>query len=162
MNRLPRLLVCCLLTWFLWRLLGVLDVTLPLLLYRLLALPAVTGQLGAMSVRVQELTRRYPAEGSHHAFKGHSIEVLEDDTRQPWLRASDVRKVLPDLPRDAVLRQRLGAGAATRRDASGLWLRAQDLADSLAASQAMQTIRFRHWIERDIVCPARRRLELRR
>lgn len=100
--------------------------------------------------------------GRHHAFQGQPVDVLDDEFGQPWVALPGLRRILPDLPPDLLLRQRFGD--AWREPAGGqpARLRADALAQSLQAATQARSLRFRHWLERDVLFPARRRAERHR
>jgi hypothetical protein len=98
-------------------------------------------------------------EGRHYAFKGLHIEVAEDADGRRWLRAADVRKAVPGLPADASLLHLYPAGTrrAGRRRAVGV--EAETLWQALDRSSEAQTLKFRLWLEREVILPARRQRE---
>ncbi len=98
-------------------------------------------------------------EGRHYAFKGLHIDVAEDADGRRWLRAADVRKAVPGLPADASLLHLFPAGTrrAGRRRAVGV--EAETLRQALDRSSEPQTLKFRLWLEREVILPARRQRE---
>ncbi len=95
-------------------------------------------------------------EGRHFEYKGRALLVREDPAGDRWVRTRDIQKVVPGFPRDAVL-QRLypqALGQAEKRH--GLFLQAQALDGHLQRSQDDGTIRFRHWLQREVIFPAQR------
>jgi hypothetical protein len=100
--------------------------------------------------KARELALR-DVQGRYFQHRGHSVDVAEDGDGQRWLLTSDVRKVVPGLPRDDVL-QRLYAGRAGQLpDFHGVRIRADALLHDLRKATEPATIRFKVWIERDVV-----------
>lgn len=100
-------------------------------------------------------------EGQYYAFKGRPLRVSEDEEGWRWLPTADLRRVLPGLPADPVLERQLGAAVRPLARA-GLAVEAEALHGALAAAQDPQTVRFRQWLQRDVILPAQRVRERRR
>ena len=74
-------------------------------------------------------------QGRHHAYRGTSVSVIEDENGFQWLRLSDVRKILPQLSRDELLRQSLGADIQSVLPDRSLRIRAEALVASVRVFQ---------------------------
>lgn len=96
-------------------------------------------------------------EGSFYAFKGRPLRVAEDDEGRRWLPAADLRRCVPGLPADASLAHQLGEGARRLGRGGVLHVEAEALHAALARAVDPQTVRFRQWLDRDVVQPAARR-----
>lgn len=119
---------------------------------RLLA-PVVFDGL-AFGYRATRWLALHRLQGNHYAYRGNSIEVLEGDDGYRWLRVSDVRRTLRDLPRDATLN--LIEPERTEFDASGkhLAMRADALLKWLGKAHTDEHIRFKVWVERTVHHPS--------
>ncbi len=97
----------------------------------------------------------HPMQGNYYAYRGSAITVLEDDDGYRWLRVSDVRRTLPDLPKDASLRRI--EPERTEFDESGkrLAMRADALLQWLSKAHTAEHIRFKVWVERSVHNPSR-------
>jgi hypothetical protein len=95
--------------------------------------------------------------GRHHAFQGQAVDVWTDDDGQVWLALAGVRRIVPGLPPDGHLAHL--AGGRWRAGAHGreARLRADALDELLARATEPRTLKFRHWLARDVIFPARRR-----
>jgi hypothetical protein len=93
-------------------------------------------------------------QGNHYAYRGNTLEVLEGDDGYRWLRVSDLRRTLRDLPRDTTLN--LVEPERTEFDASGkqLAIRADALLQWLSKAHTDEHIRFKVWVERSIHHPS--------
>lgn len=101
--------------------------------------------------------RAYAAtEGRHYAYKGVPIDVLEGVDGHRWLRVSDVRRLVPGLASDAALAKAHAERLLRRGAPPTAYLQDDALLQQLAGASAPATLRFRLWVERDIVFPARR------
>ena len=94
-------------------------------------------------------------QGRHFSYEGRSIDIVEDDRGYQWLLLSDVREILPNLPRDESLRTLLGVGVATL-GSSSLRVKAEVLHEYLAKASTTDLAKFRIWIERTVIFPSGR------
>ena len=98
-------------------------------------------------------------EGHYYAFKGWRMHVSEDDEGWRWVNAAHVRKVVPGLPADATLLHLYPQGSRRLGRRGQAYLRAETLHEALARASEPMTLRFRHWVERELVLPAERKRE---
>lgn len=94
-------------------------------------------------------------QGNYYAYRDTPIEVLEGDDGFRWLRVTDLRRILRDLPKDATLQ--LIEPERTERDESGkhLAMRSDALLHWLSKAHTDEHIRFKVWVERTIHHPSR-------
>jgi len=118
-----------------------------------LAKPIVEG-VGNIYGIIRALVYR-DVEGRHYAYDGKSIDVVEDSGKSRWLRVSDVRSILPHLPKDETLCALLGPGVSTI-GSPALRVRAEVLHEYLAKATTSDSLKFRLWIGRTIVFPSSR------
>jgi hypothetical protein len=159
LNVAVRLALCALAFYIGWHLLGAVGLVLagPLagVAFAGPILNAITG--GARLARTLALR---PVDGHYYAFHGRSIGVWEDEEESRWLRAIDVRQVLPNLPRDDTLAKILGAGTCVPSQGAGLHIRADSLLDFLSRAEQPGALKFKTWVQREVHFPsgsARRR-----
>lgn len=100
-------------------------------------------------------------QGKYYSFRGTYFDIHEDQAHHRWLRTSDVRTLLPSFPRDGVLLKLCAEGLAAdysseRRD---LKIRADVLDKLLSSSRQLETIKFRNWLQKDVLYPAEQRRE---
>jgi predicted nucleic acid-binding protein len=92
--------------------------------------------------------------GRYYAFRGTPIDVHEEATGARWLAVEDLRRTLPGLPRDALLRQlyrqRVREDGKPRR----LRIEASALEELLQKAQDQASIRFLQWLRRTVIFPA--------
>lgn len=103
-------------------------------------------------------------EGRHFEHRGIRLDVVEDPWHRRWIRIRDVQKLIPSLPRPAVLRARFPDGVHDDPAAPPPRIDADALLQLLADATAADSLRFRNWLEREVVLPGaklRQRLGIR-
>ncbi len=109
---------------------------------------------GARASALQEFQGRY------FAFRGVRFDVHEDEEQQLWLKTADVRTLLPSFPRDGVLLKVCDGGLMPdHTQEQGLRVRADTLDRLLSTSRQLETIKFRNWLQKELMFPARQRAE---
>jgi hypothetical protein len=152
-----RLFACLSVTYVAWFALGPTGLVWCAPLYGIaFAAPLLDGITGGLR-RLRALAYR-DVEGRHFAFKGISISVAEDDQGCMWLRLADVRKVLPWLAGDEVLRRILGDDAGQVQPDRAMRVEATGFAAYLERTASADSIRFKIWIERTVIYPSKRRM----
>jgi hypothetical protein len=102
--------------------------------------------------------RAYAAtEGRYYAHKGVPIDVIEGEDGHRWLRVADVRRIVPGFGSDALLAKTHPGRLAYRGAPPSAYLQDDALLAQIVRALEPATLAFRHWVERDIVFPARRR-----
>ena len=96
-------------------------------------------------------------EGCHFAFKGISINVAEDSKGYMWLRLADIRKVMPALVSDGVLRQLLGSHVRLLPPDRAVRIQAEALLAHFEQATQLDTLKFMQWIERTVAFPSKQR-----
>lgn len=97
-------------------------------------------------------------QGRHHAFAGLSLRV-RDDGRHVWLAGDDLQRVLGTHDAQDVLAARV-AGKWRRDERGDLWLRVDGVVDHLSSSPGRmdpRTVRFRQYLDRELLFPAGQR-----
>ena len=93
--------------------------------------------------------------GRYFEYRGMSLDIDIDADAACWIRTSDVRKVVPALPVEAVL-VRLYAGQVKESGDPRVWRITVDaLTQFLAKSTGADTTKFAAWLEKDVARPAR-------
>ena len=166
MDKLPlkillRLAACLAFTWFVWR---VLELELFAVIFCApafaMALARPLAELLDQSGRLARRVTWGEVDGRHFAHRGYMIDVLEDEDFRRWLHVGDVRRLLTGLPADAVL-QRLhpdGFRPGSRSN-PGARILAESLHEFLQRATDADTLKFRLWLQRQVVEPAQRRRE---
>jgi hypothetical protein len=90
-------------------------------------------------------------QGRWWMHRGRRIDIAEDADRLRWLLTSDVRKVLRGLPRDEVLGKQFGDRAGVVEDEPGFRIRADALADYLRKSHDGASLKFKVWLDREVL-----------
>lgn len=117
--------------------------------------PLVAPLVGASYRAVKEIAYR-DLQGNYFAYKGHRVRIQEDLSGSRWVRVRDIRGLVPDFPKDQVL-VRIAPDAMARPEGEReLYFQAGSLDRYLARSRADATIRFRTWLQREVLAPAER------
>jgi hypothetical protein len=148
-----RLLFCAVMAYVLWRLLGAVGLVVSAPLFGvLLARPILE-----MSAELRDSARTLaysPVEGRHFEHRGFRLDIVEDDRHHRWVSVNDVRKVIAQLPREAVLLRQFPEGLRDDPAVRGQRIHADVLLAYLARSTEGDSVRFRNWLEREVVLPA--------
>lgn len=94
-------------------------------------------------------------EGRHYAYRGRPVRVLEDADHQRWVRLADLRAVLGRGASDAALERLYGAQLRRFGPRRQPYLLAETLARHLTRDTRSEAGRFLHWLDREVVRPAR-------
>ena len=153
-----RLALCAAATWTLWRL----GFDTGLLFMAGVVGIVLARPLMDLSIAVWHEMRRAnwrELEGRHFAFKGRMVRVVEDADHQRWVRLADVRAIAGFTASDAALQITYPGGWSRRGRPSEPYLSDEALLAHLAKERSPAAAKVRHWVEREIVFPARRQRE---
>jgi hypothetical protein len=148
-----RLALCLLLEWVVWRAFGTPSLPLAVPMFGVaLARPLI--DLGS-AIR-HELRRAHwrDAQGRHFVFRGHTLHVVEDADHQRWVRLADVRAIVGFTA--TALQMTYANGWMLCGHPPAPHLSDEALLAHLAKERAPTAAKLRHWVEREIVFPARR------
>jgi hypothetical protein len=90
-------------------------------------------------------------QGKYWSHRGVRLSIEHDDDGMRWLLASDVRKLLPGLPRDEVLSMQFGDRSGVLEDAAGFRIRGDALAEYLLKSTDAASLKFKIWLDREVL-----------
>jgi hypothetical protein len=90
-------------------------------------------------------------QGRWFAHKGQRVDIAQDEDGARWLLSGDVRKILTGLPRDEVLAKQFAERTGTVEEAPGFRIRADALAEYLLKSQDAASLRFKKWIDHEVL-----------
>jgi hypothetical protein len=93
-------------------------------------------------------------KGRYFEYRGISFNVVEDERHHRWVSVHDVRKVMPQLPRDGVLRRQFPEGLRHDPAVKGSVIHADALLAYLVKSSEPDSVKFRNWLAREVVRPA--------
>ena len=148
-----RVLLACAAAALLWRVLGAVGLAVSAPVFGvLLAKPILE-----LSAELRHLTKRFAyaeLQGRYFEFHGTRFKIVEDETHHRWVSVADVRKLLPRFPREVVLRKQFPEAVRDEAAAIGPVIRADALLRYLARSTDADSLKFRNWLERQVVIPA--------
>jgi hypothetical protein len=90
-------------------------------------------------------------QGKYRAHRGVRVSVEHDDDGVRWLLASDVRKLLPGLPRDEVLQRQFGDRSGVLEGVAGFRVRGDALAEYLLKSTDATSLKFKNWLDHEVL-----------
>ena len=150
-----RLALCAAGSWAAWHFGGLVTVVATAPLYGIALARPLLDLASELRHRSRALVWR-SVEGRHYVFRGTPVQVLEDDQQRRWVRAADVRRIVGHTASDGALAltypdgwRRMGRPAQPHfSDAA--------LVAHLAKESTPEALRFRQWVEREIVFPGQR------
>lgn len=158
-----RMVGCVAVSYALWRYMGAIGLAASAPLFGVaLAKPLLDlGSELRHSVRRRVYAR---VEGQHFEHRGFHLDIREDEGHHRWISLHDVKKLIPALPRPAVLRSQFPQAIQHDPELRGDRIRVDALLAYLSKSTDADSLRFRNWLERDVDFPAaavRRRLGIK-
>jgi len=157
-----RVLLCSVVGWLGWRWNGAVGLVTTIPIWGVMLAGPLIEAAGEWRHRLRAAAWK-PVQGRHYAFHGVHVQVLEDEWHRRWVRAADVRRIVGTPPHGGASDHAL---ALTYPD--GWRLQGQPpephfsdeaLVAHLAKETSPKALRFRHWVERDILFPAKRQRE---
>lgn len=137
------------LAWFASRVFGAFTVVVAALYAALVARPII--DLVAASNYAAKAAALADVQGKWYQHRGNRINIAEDIENARWLLTSDVRKIVAALPRDEVLAKHFEGRAGFVDEYEGFRLRADALAEYLRKSTDAPSLRFREWLDREVM-----------
>jgi len=150
-----RLSICVACSWSAWRFGGTELFVASLALFGLLLARPLIELASALRRRMRELAYR-PVEGRFWAYRGTPVQVLEDAQHWRWVRAADVRKIVGFTASDGALALTYANRYGAMGQPSEPHFREDALIAHLAKERTLATLKFRHWVEREVAFPAQR------
>ena len=146
-----RLALCCGVLYLLWPVWGPFAILIPFapLVGISLARP-LQDLFEEANLAGKEYALR-DVQGKYWAHRGVRLSIEADPEGTRWLLASDVRKLVPGLPRDEVLEKQFAGRSGVLEDADGFRIRGDALADYLAKSTDTPSLKFRNWLDREVL-----------
>lgn len=151
-----RLALCAALVWWGWRLFRAFGLLAAAPLCALALARPILDAIGALHHQAH-LAAWADVAGYHHAYRGHTVRVIDDDQQRPWLYVGDVRRIVPGLPADEVLQRLVPGLCQPMGQPSALGMEAGALLAQLQGSHALTTLKFSQWLQREVLLPAERR-----
>jgi hypothetical protein len=88
-------------------------------------------------------------------FRGIPVQVIEDDECRRWVRAADVRRVGGSTATDGALALTYPDGWRLMGKPPQPHIADDALLTHLKKDSSPQVLGFRHWLEREVIFPAR-------
>ena len=150
--------LCAALAWGVWRIGGLVPMVCTAPLFGLaLARPLIDL---ASDLKYQIRARVWkPLEGRHFVYRGTPVQVLEDADHRRWVRAADVRTIVGPTASNGALALTYPSGWRVMGEPAEPHFSDEALIAHLAKHSSPEALRLRHWVEREIAFPARRRRE---
>ena len=93
-------------------------------------------------------------KGQYFEYRGMRLRVVEDERHHRWVGVNGVRRIVPGLPRDAVLHRQFPDGVRDEPAAGGTVIHADALLAYLGRANEAESVKLRNWLEREVVRPA--------
>lgn len=139
----------CFSGWLRWLLIGAAAAAFLVLLPSWLLRGAAAGYHLARELALADV------QGQYYAFKGRPIGVVEDIDGWRWLRAADVRRVIPAFVSDRALLRIEPQRAASAPDGErALHVRSDALLAWLGRAQDAEAVRLKVWVYREVHFPS--------
>lgn len=152
--------LCALVSWLAWRTAGATGFVTSLALWGLALARPLIDLAGELHRTMREAVWG-GLEGRHHSFRGVPVQVLEDDDGRCWIRVADVRRIVGFTAGDGALALSYPQGWRLFGRPPQPHLSTEALLAHLGKEAAPVALKFRHWVEREVDFPARRRRERR-
>jgi hypothetical protein len=146
-----RLALCLGVLWALWPVWGPFAIIVPFAPLLGIALARPLMDLIEESHHSGKALALASVQGQYWAHRGTRIDIAEDADGKRWLLATDVRKLLPGLPREEVLQKHFGDRGGEVEDAQGFRIRADALAEYLLKSTDAPSLKFKVWLDREVL-----------
>ena len=153
-----RLALCAAVTWGVWRIGGLAAMVMTAPLYAVALAKPLIDLASDLRHGLRTAVWR-PLEGRHHVYRGMPVQVLEDEARQRWVRAADVRRIIGHGTSDGALAITYPAGWRLMGRPAQPHFSDAALLTHLAKDPSPEAVRLRHWVEREIAFPAQRARE---
>lgn len=147
-----RLLVCVLVSFALWRFMGAIGLAVSAPLFGVLLAKPLFELADELRSAAKALAFS-EVQGRNFEHRGFKLDIAEDDRRHRWISIKDVQKLIPSLPRPAVLQAQFPDGVQEDPAISGHRIHVEALHQYLAKSTEANSLKFRNWLEREVVLP---------
>jgi hypothetical protein len=151
-----RLLACAVVIYLQWRLLGLIGLVVGAPLVGVALARPILELLGMARHKTTEVVYR-DVSGRHFVHRGQMLHIADDAQHFRWLRIGDVRKLIAGLPADQTLHQLYPEAVQPGGGGRPASIQAEALLALLAKAHDPDTLKFKHWLEREVVFPAARR-----
>jgi hypothetical protein len=149
-----RLALCAACSWLVWRTMGLTAMVTTAPLYGIaMARPLMDLASDLRHAAKAHILRK--VQGRYYAFRGIPVQVIEDEDCRRWLRAADVRRAGATTATDGALALTYAEGWRLMGHPPEPHIVDDALLTHLKKDSSPQVLRFRHWVEREIVFPAR-------
>jgi hypothetical protein len=151
-----RLALCTACSWLVWRTMGLTAMVTTAPLYGV----AMAKPLMELASAVRHAAKAHilrKVQGRYYVFRGIPVQVIEDDECRRWVRASDVRRVGATTATDGALALTYPDGWRSMGKPAQPHISGDALLKHLKKDSSPQVLRFTHWVEREIVFPAKAR-----
>ena len=148
-----RLALCSLAAYLMWRRLGPSGLAFSAPIFGVALARPIIDLVGEFSGAARNAALA-DLQGRNFEHRGQRLDISEDEQAHRWVSVRDVRKVIASFPRDAVLRARFANDLLHDAALGGDRIRADALLAYLRQATEAESIKFRNWLEREVVIPA--------
>ena len=148
-----RTLACAVVTYGVWLKFGTVSLVVCAPLFGVALARPILELLEESAQTARRMAFR-DVDGRHFVYKGTPLDVIDDTDSYRWLRLADVRKIVTALPADRVLRSLHPEGLQDMNSAKDSCIKAEALLQYLQKATDPGSLRFKLWLEREVVMPA--------
>lgn len=148
-----RVLAGCAVAALFWYLLGAFGLAMSAPLFGALLARPLIELLAELRASTRALAYA-DVKGQYFEHRGMRLRVVEDERHHRWVGVAGVRRIMPGLPRDAVLRRQFPDGVRDEPAAGGTVIHADALLAYLGRANEAESVKLRNWLEREVVRPA--------
>jgi len=148
-----RTLAGCMVAALFWHLLGAFGLAMAAPLFGALLARPLLELIAELRASTRALAYA-DVKGHYFEHRGMRLRVLEDERHHRWVSLNGVRRMMPGLPRDEVLRRQFPDGLREEPAAGGAVIHADALLAYLGRANETESVKFRNWLEREVVRPA--------
>ena len=151
-NLILRLLLCAVITYLAWREAELIGLVFSSLVIGL----ALSSPILELLINLRQLIKHGAfsnLNGRYYAFQERAIDIIEDDNHECWLSLADVRMIIKGFPRDSVIVKLYPDDILVDKKNGESRIRSRALVNYLQSSTNVNAIKFKIWIERELIFP---------
>lgn len=148
-----RVLAGCAVAALFWYLLGAFGLAMSAPLFGALLARPLIELLAELRAATRALAYA-DVKGQYFEHRGMRLRVVEDERHHRWVSLNSVRRIMPGLPRDEVLRRQFPDGVREQPATGGAVIHADSLLLYLEKANDVGSLKLRNWLAREVVRPA--------
>lgn len=147
-----RLLLCAVIAYLAWRQDDVIGLIFSSLVFGL----ALSGPILELIINLSAILKQSVYSNSNgrlYVFEDRAIDIHADENNECWISIAEARKVIKGFPKDAVIVKLYPHDLIIDKKRKFLRIRAVALVNYLQSSSNITAMKFKLWIEREVIFP---------